>query len=497
DNLRIGIEHRCFKKLSDEKLPKPARDLLRAITIIASNLERIGDHAVSIVGQTGYFTDWSVVLKAEVRPFFSEIQKALDRIDDAVDNLDLHKGLLICRSEVKIDQLYKKAFDRIARVLSTGTNTLNHLTLLFIYRYLERIGDSLQNIGEALLFATVGEKIKLSQFDAMESSFTNAGIDFEMDNIDYSGIWETRSGCKIYTIRDLNRSQGRFVVYKEGAIGKLEQERDQLREWEALMPGLPPKVLGFSEHDGRGSMVLEYLSGITFRNIALSGTEKALSTALELLIGNVLRIWDKTIVREPSNAHHMRQLSRRIQEVLDVHPDFSFPNTSIGDLSLKSFETLLEEATVLEEPLASPVSVRIHGDFNNDNVIIEPDGMVFHYIDMHRSKVTDYTQDISVFLISNFRIPLFEKRIRERLNRINDAFYRATRAFAHNNGDTTFDLRLAFGLVRSFITSTRFELKEQFAKEMFQRAVYLLERVSRVDGSELSAFTLPEDIFHY
>ena len=65
-----------------------------------------------------------------------------------------------------------------------------------------------------------------------------------------------------------------------------------------------------------------------------------------------------------------------------------------------------------------------------------------------------------------------------------------TSGYAARHGDTTFDLRLALGLDRSLITSTRFELSERFAKLMLHRGVFLLERIAAHAGDP-AGFTLP------
>ena len=69
-------------------------------------------------------------------------------------------------------------------------------------------------------------------------------------------------------------------------------------------------------------------------------------------------------------------------------------------------------------------------------------------------------------------------------------------AFAARHGDTTFDIRLALGLGRSLITSTRFELSERFARLMFNRGVFLLQRVAAHTGDPAD-FKLPIDALCY
>jgi hypothetical protein len=65
------------------------------------------------------------------------------------------------------------------------------------------------------------------------------------------------------------------------------------------------------------------------------------------------------------------------------------------------------------------------------------------------------------------------------------------------NGDHLFQPRMALALARSFFTSTRFELNVSFAKEMFLRARYLLERIAAHEGKAWHEFQLPSTILHF
>ena len=70
-------------------------------------------------------------------------------------------------------------------------------------------------------------------------------------------------------------------------------------------------------------------------------------------------------------------------------------------------------------------------------------------------------------------------------------FYELAARFADRNGDETFELRLAFGLARSFVTSTRFILDTSLAKAMYLRGCYILERVLEQNRQQAADFKLP------
>ena len=134
-----------------------------------------------------------------------------------------------------------------------------------------------------------------------------------------------------------------------------------------------------------------------------------------------------------------------------------------------------------------------------NNIVFNPGTSAIHYIDLHRSTNADYIQDVSVLLISNFRIPAFKARIRRRLNMVIHDMYAFAADTAREWEDHTFAPRMALALARSFYTSTRFELNPWFAKAMYLRAHYLMEKVvaHQRDNLKWETFELPEAVLYY
>jgi hypothetical protein len=108
----------------------------------------------------------------------------------------------------------------------------------------------------------------------------------------------------------------------------------------------------------------------------------------------------------------------------------------------------------------------------------------------------DYVQDVSVFMVSNYRLQILDAPLRRRIMKLAKDFYRIARRYADKAGDETFELRLALGLARSFATSTRFILDKSLARNMFLRARYLIEQVLASDPKKAAKFKIPlKEIF--
>ncbi|WP_045214746.1 PhoU domain-containing protein [Desulfonatronovibrio magnus] len=498
DNYKSIIENMCFSRIhGHENLHKQRIDFIRAVNIISNNLERISDYAVNIVVQLGYLESQDILKDYKFKPYFQQLLVALESLTNALFKKDLNLALKICKAEFIIDKLYKNNFDTIIQELDYDKNKHDLVTCLFIYRYLERMGDALLNIGEAIIFSVFGEKLKIHQYQALKESLDSINYNIHIDEVDFESIWESRSGCRIGKIIDPGIREGRGVLFKEGKINKIAREKQNIETWSSIFPSLVPKIFSYNQVKDNASMLLEFLQGCSFQETLTLHDPEIQDNSFFLLKETLSLIWEKTMQNESVNAKFIAQLVSRIDDVLMIHPEFDFSEARIGSLKTPSLNTFIEMLTEIENSIEAPFSVFIHGDFNANNIIYNQKNQQIYFIDLHRSCHNDYVQDVSVFLVSNFRQPNFEPQFRSLSNKLNDDFYTFAAEFAAENNDQLFDTRLALGLIRSFFTSTRFELNREFAGSMYQRALYLAEKLIAHQGSAWEDFHFPKDVFKY
>jgi hypothetical protein len=364
--------------------------------------------------------------------------------------------------------------------------------------YLERMGDAMLNIGEAIIFAIMGQKLKVHQYKALEQSLSTPEMQTSISDVTFESIWGTRSGCRIGRIKDVRQeSSAQRVIFKKGGRKKIDRERKNIEQWEKIAPGLPPKVMSFQENGRHSTMLVEYLGDETFQHLILNAPDNLFEKAFLSLQKTLKEIWEKTLEEKSVKANFSKQITSRIQDVFSVHPSFKIPEKQIGALSVFSFDERIKIIQEIDRVLSAPFSVFAHGDFNTDNILFNQQLKRIHFIDLHRSSRTDYVQDISVFLVSNFRQSIFESPLRRRLNTVVKSFYRFAQDFARQHDDKSFDARLTLGIARSLITSTRFELDTNFAQNMFLRSMYLLERLSEHRTSPWENFVMPPNALIY
>ncbi len=499
DNLKNNVENDCFSRIhGEDDVTESEVNRIRSIHVMSLNLERIADFCVNIARQIEYLTDPAFIRNYDYAEMFSLIQNSMAKILRVFDEGDLSGALDICRTELFLDGMYKTNFDRIMSEFGAKKESGDLVTVIFIFRYLERIGDSLLNIGEALIFTVIGDRIKIRQFEALEKTLTDFGFEGTLSDIHFTSILGSRSGCRIGRIAG---GEGTGVktpaIFKEGVIAKIRREKENIQRWEEIAPGLTPRIFGYYEKNGKASLLVEHLFGCTFEEMILTGDSEIYKNAAFILEQTLLELWETTKQQAAFTTDYMRQLQSRMDGVLRVHPDFVRRRQQMHDSTVNSTGELIKDCETAEARLPAPFTVLIHGDFNVNNIVYDHEGQRIHYIDLYRSREADYAQDAAVFLTSNFRLPIFEPRIRSRIDTTITAFFGMFTRFALKNQDNTFEARMALSLARSLYTSARFELNRSFAKEMILRAHFLMEKIQRHENRSWERFSLPMDVLYY
>ncbi len=489
-NLMLGIHNSCVGHIARSNAADPLS--LRAAQTIAEDLDRIAELCRDCIQHIGYLRDPQVLDYNAYAPMLSQVSKAVGLIDHVVQANNTRLALKIGKTEQKLDQAYRKRLKYYTRQLKRKKNTQDYVSVLFVAHAVEQMGDALLSISEAVISCNLGQAIDTDRYQSLRASVEQLADNNAIDDIEVRQVAETRSGSGISAISVPNGDAADTVaIFKDGEKRKVKEERAGVESWHEIYPGLAPRILSYKKRDQSASLLIEHLAGLTFEQILLHEPPPLVKKTLNQLGKTLNSVWKQTRTDTPICADFMGQLAKRLDEVYAVHPDFKLPGSNICGYSVASFDDLVQQAQTLEARVKAPFSVYIHGDFNVDNIIYDPLEKKINYIDLHRSRYMDYVQDVSVFMVSNYRLTVLDKERRQRILGLIQDFYLIAKAFARKNGDETFELRLALGLVRSLVTSTRFILDQTLARAMFLRARYLLERVLATDIKKAKAFRTP------
>ena len=162
NELRATIEEQIVTVLV--KRAPMAIDLRLTISTlkISSDLERIGDLAKSVAKKIKPLPhNLPEELISSLKRLGELVQRQLKDVLDAYLNQSKEAAVKIWKSDEKADDLTHIAMNEVAKFLSTDTKNLDLAThLLFVTKNIERAGDHITNIAEALFYLIEGEHIE-------------------------------------------------------------------------------------------------------------------------------------------------------------------------------------------------------------------------------------------------------------------------------------------------------------------------------------------------
>jgi len=138
-----------------------ARDLrfLMALTHVASELERIGDHASGIAKQCRFLFEEAPL--REIRDLVKIGNLAADQVRGVVTALiDIDDVLAreVAQRDDEIDHGYRRVFTEIIDLMRTDPRTVERGTrVILAAHWVERIGDRVTNVAEDVVFLATGK----------------------------------------------------------------------------------------------------------------------------------------------------------------------------------------------------------------------------------------------------------------------------------------------------------------------------------------------------
>lgn len=157
------------RKLSDEvqrilALRQPAAVDLRSLIScnrIATDLERIADHAKNIAGRVGKIIDQgNPVNFAPLEQLATRVLGQLDEVLVAIEQGDAGAAKRIWHADSEIDALFDETFSTQLEEMCRQPDTASsYAHALFIAKALERIGDHITNIAEDLIYWVTAERL--------------------------------------------------------------------------------------------------------------------------------------------------------------------------------------------------------------------------------------------------------------------------------------------------------------------------------------------------
>ena len=495
ENAHVNLLNRSFKiRTVDEQIP------LQSYEHISYSLKNLSTQLETLSLQLKSCSALKLLQKKKIFQALESLAKGLSLIEPAIESDKLTFAIDICQLESRIEKACSEQIKRYQEELKSGQNSRSLMQSILIFKDIEYLGHSLLKVGEGLLSGKLGQFIQIDRYQTLEATLSELDLDLHAteQRINIHSMGETKSGCTISGITSASEvEQEILAIFKEGKKEKLLEEKIGIESWHQKFPGIAPEVYSYQKQGDKAALLFEYLNGQTFDKL-LRDERETLKAGLGKLFETLIDIWQTTQQPESVAPNFMKQLRKRLNTVYRVHPDFNVKSKGlrIGETKQLSLEDLIKHAEQIEKTLKVPKAVYIHGDFNVDNILFDPESNNLNFIDLHRSEYMDYTQDLSVLIVSFYRLKEYDPHIRQRIRLTMEAIYDFGLDYAESIDDQDYKKRMALGLARSFISSTRFVLDRDHAKQMLFKGRFLLEQLITLTKKQQKKYELPKEIFH-
>lgn len=167
NKLETDIENFCFRLIA---LQQPVTSDLRSIVTVmkaSSDLERMGDHAVSIARAVIRVKERHnkriPEVEAMIGEMAEEVKHMVEEVLDAYVRVDTDEANRIAELDGKVDDYFVKINHFCLKKMASDPEVVpGGADYISVAGYLERIGDYVTNICERIVYLKTGEIVELN-----------------------------------------------------------------------------------------------------------------------------------------------------------------------------------------------------------------------------------------------------------------------------------------------------------------------------------------------
>ena len=171
NGMERRIDEECTRIIA---LRQPAASDLRllvAATKANTDLERIGDEANKIAKMAIKLTEEGQAPRGyvEIRHIGTHVLSMLHDALDAFARLDSEQALRIMKEDKRVDEEYQAAARTLLTFMMEDTRNISRcMSVMWVLRALERVGDHACNIAENVIFMVKGEDVRHTPVEEAE-----------------------------------------------------------------------------------------------------------------------------------------------------------------------------------------------------------------------------------------------------------------------------------------------------------------------------------------
>ena len=163
NDLETLIEEEC--SLFIAKRAPQAKDLRNVLMMLrmSNDLERMGDESSKIAEATIRINETSRITKPKIKSIIKIADLVLVMLKkslDAFGRLDTTEVVEILEEDKEVDEEYHSHMRELLTFMMEDPRTIsNSLELIFVSKALERIGDHIKNISQAIVYTVKGRNV--------------------------------------------------------------------------------------------------------------------------------------------------------------------------------------------------------------------------------------------------------------------------------------------------------------------------------------------------
>ena len=158
DRMEHNIEKNCIDLIVlQQPIAKDMRTIAGCLKIL-TDMEREADQCADIceILTIGELNSNSLAI-AHVVQMLEMARKMFRRSMDVIISRDVEEASDICKSDDEVDAMFSKIILEISGIITGNPqNVMREVDLLFIIKYVERMGDHATNIAEWVIFMETG-----------------------------------------------------------------------------------------------------------------------------------------------------------------------------------------------------------------------------------------------------------------------------------------------------------------------------------------------------
>lgn len=164
DQFENEIESSCIQLIA---LHQPVASELRFLMIvmkISHSIERLADKSVAIAKRSIELLEYPPIKPFVDLPHAAQvIQTMVKDVLDAFVNRNAELALEIRERDNEVDEIYERMLSELLTILSEHPKLIEPgISLLLLFRHLERVGDLAANISEEVYYLVKGDVIRHS-----------------------------------------------------------------------------------------------------------------------------------------------------------------------------------------------------------------------------------------------------------------------------------------------------------------------------------------------